>query len=226
MPLFRYNPIFDFVNPFSSARLNIPKWYKDTPGVLGEPSFRERKTTFKVCSPFLDAFTFGYTVTLPVDITMEDDPTTNTIRGFWGVSDIVILSNRDSFIMGHFPWPINYEEVPFAWRFPLQIALPKGYSVLVTHPLNRPDLPFYTFSGVVDDCTLYSGDLPFLLRKGFRGLIPMGTPIAQILPFKRENWTSVEDKTLHKEARLNYLKSTSVFKGWYKNNIWKKKSYD
>jgi hypothetical protein len=57
-------------------------------------------------------------------------------------------------------------------------------------------------------------------------MIPMGTPIAQILPFKREDWKSVEDKTLEKEARLNYLKSSSVFRGWYKNNIWKKKTYE
>lgn len=226
MPKLKYSSVFDFVNSFSSAKLNIPKWYKDTPAVFGEPSFRPKRTTFKVCSPFLDAITSGYSVTLPVDVIFQEDVSTNTLLGTWGIADITVLSTRSNETMGQFPWPNNYEELAFSWKFPLQISIPKGYSALITHPLNRADLPFYTFSGVIDDFTLYSGELPFLLSKGFRGMIPMGTPIAQIIPFKREDWKSVEDKTLEKEARLNYLKSSSVFRGWYKNNIWKKKTYE
>jgi hypothetical protein len=128
--------------------------------------------------------------------------------------------------MGKFPWPSDFEPIAFAWRFNATILIPGGYSLLITHPLNRFDLPFQTLSGVVDNFHLYDGDLPFLLKKGFRGVIPMGTPIAQILPFKRENWKSVKDASIVKQAELNRRYSTSVFKGWYKNNIWKRKTYE
>ena len=227
MPLLKYSSIYDYVKTFSSAKLHIPKWYKDISPLYGEPSFRPKKMTVKACSPFLDAFTTGYTVTLPGDVIFEYEDITNTVIGTWGVPDIRIMSTRDLESMGHeFPWPDNYEKLSFAWNLGASFSLPKGYSALLTHPLNRADLPFYTFSGVVDDFTVYSGEVPFLLKKGFRGTIPMGTPIAQIIPFKREDWKSMEDKEVLVEARLSYLNSASVFKGWYKNNIWKKKTYE
>jgi hypothetical protein len=226
MPILKYFPSRDYISNFISAKTLIPKWFKDTAPLFGnEMTFLEKRTTFKTCVPFTESFTTGYLITLPGDVICED----NEINGFtfsWGHADLTILSHRNDKSMGKFPWPSDFESRAFAWRFNTTMSIPSGYSLLITHPLNRVDLPFQTLSGVVDNFDLYDGDLPFLLKKGFRGLIPMGTPIAQILPFKRENWKSVKDKSIVKQAELNRRYSTSVFRGWYKNNIWKRKTYE
>jgi hypothetical protein len=225
MPTLKYSPAFEYMKNLLPSKLFIPKWFKDLSPVRGEPTFREKRVTVKVCSPFLDALTAGYMITLPGDVIIEQDVASIPFAT-WGHRDLTIVSTRDKETMGDFPWPNIYEDTAFTWRVNINICVPKGYSALLTHPLNRADLPFYTFSGVIDDFTMYNGDMPFLLKKGFTGLIPIGTPIAQVIPFKRENWKSIRDESILKEAELNQRATTAVFKGWYKNTIWKKKTYE
>jgi hypothetical protein len=69
------------------------------------------------------------------------------------------------------------------------IELPPGYSLLVTHPVNRDDLPFTTLTGLVD-ADLYSlafVNFPARWRDPhFTGTLAKGTPVAQCLPIRRE----------------------------------------
>jgi hypothetical protein len=226
MPILKYFPTREYISNFKSAKTLIPKWFKDTAPLLGNKmTFLEKKITFKICVPFTDSFTSGYMLTLPGDVIIEDDATTE-LSISWGDADLTLCSVRDRNSMGKFPWPSDFESIALAWRSNTMISIPKGYSVLMTHPLNRFDLPFQTLSGVIDNFDVYDGDIPFLLKKGFRGLIPMGTPIAQILPFKREDWKSIRDESIVRQAELSKRYSISVFRGWYKNNIWKRKTYE
>jgi hypothetical protein len=106
------------------------------------------------------------------------------------------------------------------------VQTPKGYSLLVGHPLNRLDLPFFTLSGVVDaDGVLTDGNLPFLLRKGFEGLIPAGTPFAQLIPIKREEWKLQKDEGLVQVSSDNGKMAASRM-GYYKAKFWQKKKYE
>ena len=69
------------------------------------------------------------------------------------------------------------------------IEAPEGYSLLFTHPLNRFDLPFTTLSGMVD-CDRFRDSWIYFPAHwhdmNFSGVLPMGTPVAQCLPVKRE----------------------------------------
>ena len=68
-------------------------------------------------------------------------------------------------------------------------------------------------------------NLPFFLKEGFEGIIPKGTPIAQIMPFKREPWNSEkEDLNPLTKYQINNLKS--VVQRSYKNRFWSKKTYE
>ena len=73
------------------------------------------------------------------------------------------------------------------------IEAPEGYSLLFTHPLNRFDLPFTTLSGLVD-CDRYRDSwIHFPAHwhnMNFSGVLPKGTPVAQCLLVKRENWVA------------------------------------
>jgi hypothetical protein len=80
-------------------------------------------------------------------------------------------------------------------------------------------------SGIVDSTILHEGSIPFFIKKGFEGIIPAGTPILQIIPFKKDNWTSKVNSGLIQKSRHIATRS-KVAKSWYKNNIHQKKNYD
>ena len=70
------------------------------------------------------------------------------------------------------------------------VALPEGWSMLFTHPLNRLDLPFRTLSGMVsaDRWTAGFVHLPAIWTdEAFEGVLEAGTPVAQAFPVPRES---------------------------------------
>ena len=69
-------------------------------------------------------------------------------------------------------------------------------------------------------------ELPVFFKNNFEGIIEKGTPIAQILPFKTENWLSQTDKEILEKSQINDMFAATKIFGWYKKNIWKKKSYE
>lgn len=205
-------------------KTSIPKWYKDTP-----PKMPNGKTwdsnTMKTCMPFLDSLTTGYVIPLPVDIVIERRENGSVMYG-WADPEITVVRVREPDFMPLFPMPQEYDQAHTVWALPCALELPKGYSMLITHPLNRLDLPFTTLSGIVDDFKMPPGSLPVLFKESFTGLIPAGTPIAQIIPFKRENWRIEESSSLLKEATIIGKKSRNALVGFYKHTYWNKKNYD
>ena len=87
------------------------------------------------------------------------------------------------------------------------------------------DLPFQTLSAVVDtDKHNVPTHFPFFMKHGFEGKIPLGTPIVQIIPFKRQEWKSVADKyDLYDPSMLNAL---TLVEDNYKKNTWESKKYE
>ena len=205
---------------------SVPKWYKDAPRFFGnKKQFIPVATkTFKECSPFLDAFTSGYSMPCPVDIVVQQENGEPLFS--WGLKDETFISIRNKEIMSGVPVPKGYANCFPAFHIKVDFRIPKGRSILVTHPLNRFDLPFLTLSGVVDSGVMHRGGLPFFIQEGFEGIIQQGTPLAQIIPFKRETWEMKEEKGLTKEAQIDMDKSNAVFSGWYKNTLWQKKNYN
>jgi hypothetical protein len=222
--------IFYFLktNPLPAVKL-VPQWYKDMSAKI-DSSFKEHRIsneganlTIKKCVPFLDAFTSGYMVVTPADIVVSTD--SRQFKFMWEVTYDLIEPHSLNQTIG-MPIPEGYDTTPFKFLANYAIKTPKGYSTLFTHPLNRFDLPFITLSAVVDtdEFTLGPVNLPFLIRKDFEGVIPAGTPIAQIIPFKRDDWeSSVEEPT--EEIRFGQNKLRAVALGAYKKLFWQKKRY-
>ncbi len=62
---------------------------------------------------------------------------------------------------------------------------------MVSHPINRDDLPFRALSGLVDCDRYHDAFVQFPARwvnPNFNGVLPKGTPVVQCLPVKREAW--------------------------------------
>jgi hypothetical protein len=99
-----------------------------------------------------------------------------------------------------------------------------GISVLFTHPLNRPDLPFATHTGLVD--TDGFTDLPVhspaqWTDPSFDGVLEKGTPVAHCIPVRREDLDleigEMSPQEAEKAAALKAQISTTP--GFYKDNF-------
>lgn len=215
------------VDPPVPAKDEIPNWYKslsrfvgpDGKMVLGENG--AANVGLKTCTSFLDTLTSGYIVKLHCDIFVEqhDDGITLT----WSSKEQP-LSSRSKELSDQLPKIPGYGDFTQAWELKYGFKVPEGYSVLVTQPFNRFDLPTFSTSGVVDaDSLIGPGGIPFSVRKDFSGIIKEGTPIVQMIPFKRDDWVSSLIDTPYLDSY--HIKARNKFWGWYKENIWKKKSY-
>lgn len=207
----------------------IPEWYKNitrfekgAKKIAWPSNYRTPNFTIKACVPFLESMSNGYMVYLNDDIFVEQTNGYPNMR--WHPNQTLVDSHSEhQFPMEGIPFSDIFYEIPFKFTYSWQIKVPKGYSVMFSHPQNRIDLPFYTFSGLVN-CDEYNlpVNFPFLLKKGFEGIIKSGTPISQLTIIKNESWKSNieeynEDITF--KAFRNFYKHAY---GFYKKNVWNK----
>ena len=113
------------------------------------------------------------------------------------------------------------------WMNPWSIKTPPGYSVLIISPMHRTS-NFTILDGIVDTDT-YSAPInfPFVLNKwNFEGLISAGTPMAQIIPFKRESWEMSLGNNEERLAQNSITKNiTNKFFDAYKTQYRQVKEY-
>lgn len=212
------------------AKSLLPDWYKNAyPTINNEElkiiNFNKRNGTYKKCVPFMDAMTSGYVVTLPADILVSKDDN-NEVFCQWMVNGNIISLHGEQEHPG-FPIPEDYNNRVFTWLGSHIIKTPKGYSCIFTHPINQNDLPFKVITGIVDtDSYLNTVDFPFIIKNNFTGIIPAGTPICQIIPFKRVNWTSKITYMSKTELRNWFNSYISKINSAYRYKVWNKKKYD
>ena len=203
------------------AKNFIPDWWKEEELSVNNQNDLFDNLSFKACVPFLDSLTSGYMVYTSQDILVKIENEKPFM--FWQTSPTpVIVRERKE----NLPVPIGHDETHFAWNLHFGFEISKGYSILITHPLNRFDLPFTSVSGIVDDSVPWAGRFTFWLKKDFEGVIPKGTPMAQIIPFKRDSWKSERADHLIEYAKIKSHEKTTILSGYYKKFIHKKKSFE
>ena len=224
----------NFFSIIKSAKNFIPEWYKKSPQKVDKnkstflnidnPS--QVNSTYKKCSPFLDAITNGYIFCLSQDI--------EVIKKEDGSPYIVWRDDFANPVTWHtndqwagLVYPEDCHNFVYKWENYFIIKTPKKYSTLFTHPHNRFDLPFKTLSGVVDtDKYNLPVHFPFFLKNNFVGIIKAGTPLVQITFIKREGWFKRKlkyNKNFIKKEKFIFF---SHIDRAYKNFIWQKKQYE
>ena len=230
--MFSYDSIHQDNNypGITPAKKTIPEWYKKIPSYLkpreGINHFGRDISTVKKCIPFFEGLTIGYMMTLPFDIYVES--TKDNVVISWQVkTDGSFELEESERIPGLFIGE-QYCKTPVRLNLFPSITTQKGYSLLITNPINRTDLPFYTFGAVIDaDHSGMSISPTILVKKDFVGVIEKGTPIAQIIPFKRDNWVVKKEKIMtQEEVDKNAFNLTSTIKNSYVKNFWHKKSFN
>lgn len=209
------------------AKAHVPQWYKNIPLTTdNQRKFRldrngNKTHSVKACVPFFDAMTTGYFLTTQQDLQVELVDGKPEIA--WP-NQPPPLQMRE---VSHMQVPSGYHRTEYIWMVNETLRAPKGFSLLITHPLNRFDLPFISMSGLVDaDEIMQEGQIPFFLKKDFEGIIKKGTPMLQVIPIQRHNWFAIKNEKLRELADKAHYRSSSTILGFYKNNFWKPKHFD
>jgi hypothetical protein len=204
----------------------IPDWYKRAPK-FSEKNIDLRKIEghgpgIKSCMPFFDSMVSGYIQETWQDIVI-DYKNDELMYNFPITPEIISVRERPSV-----PLDKGFYQQEFVWKTPWIPKMPKGWSLIFTSPLNHIELPFHTATGIVDADDFYHvpfGNFPFYIKYGFRGIIPAGTPMFQLIPIQRNDWKSSVHKYDHDEQRKREFFSRKTSYGAYKKLFHKKKDY-
>jgi hypothetical protein len=216
--------------PKPSSRY-LPEWFKEMPHSLTNLLNTGIDETAKKCMPFIDSLTSGYTQELPCDVNIKNhgiDENGNDLISYSWAGPFRPLSTRleEQQSRNVFPPFYGYYNKEIHWNSFWEPKTPKGYSTFYYHPANRLDLPFTTLNAIIDtDNWFITGPVPFMIKRGFEGIIPAGTPIYQMIFIKRDSWeSSLLEHNEIKQNKLNYS-VRRFLKNGYKNQYWNKKDF-
>jgi hypothetical protein len=211
-------------NPGPASKF-IPDWYRKMESYIGEKKIdltnNGYATTIKKCIPVFDAITAGYILVTPADIEVSQVdgspyyqwPSASLIH-FHPIEQAPEHPDSNGF---SYPKFIN----------PWIIETPPGYSSWFTQPMHRNSV-FTILDGFVDTDTYKAPvNFPFVLNDPtWTGTIPAGTPMAQVIPIKRDSWKMKFGGEQEIKGSINSTTLlTSKFVNKYKTLFWNKKDY-
>jgi hypothetical protein len=179
----------------------------------------------------LDALTSGYIVTLWADVQVRQVISEENGKPYprvtWRVNYPLGVFSQHGKSSEKINPPLGYSNIVFKYQNTWIPRTPPGYSVLITQPFGYRDLPFCAIPAIVDsDKSQLEIIPPMWVRENFEGIVEAGTPLFQIIPFKRSDWKAefdyyknqeyekIEDKNFNKHLISHYIR-----------NVWSKKSY-
>jgi len=201
-----------------------PEWLTN---LQDSPDDREPSMpgTVARCMSFMQAMNLGYIFRCPVDIGYRPVDGGYGLDFGWGPDDEAFIEPFDALSIGGDDFPIEPKILKFVHKW--VIKTPPGYSCLITHPMNRPDPRFRAFSGVVatDEYPNYA-HVPFVWTGDVdeKGVIERGTPIAQIIPYKRDRIIGeavVRNQTEEEKMELEQaVRRIQAANGYYQKEVW------
>lgn len=212
--------------PPEPAYKNVPDWYKNTLSYMGDINKAEHGLnpgTIKKCIPVFDAITAGYIIFTQVDIKIsraED----GAIFYSWPLQDAIDFHPISQAPLHPLANNNPYPKIMNPWI----IETDPGYSCLFINPMHNPNQYFTIMPGIVDtDKYNARVNFPFTLNDlNWNGVIPAGTAVAQVIPFKRDSWKSKiggQDDII-KESKIMHKLKSKIYNS-YKQNFWSKKEY-
>lgn len=209
-----------YPHPFPSRKA-LPEWFKKLPPSV---EHHPRGSSVKKCIPFLEACSEGFIIPFFCDVWVNarDD----NIKFEFAEKKLSdgMSSHQIQQVEGHPFEDMPFGTIPMKFHNPWVIETPKGYSCYFMSPLNRLEKRFKLFDGIVDTDNYYSHvNLPFLWTGGDGDfLIKKGTPLVQVIPFKRQTFKSevaVLDQRRENKVRNKLL---TFFNSGYRRLYWHK----
>lgn len=220
---------------------NIPDWYKDAESfsdgktkevknlVIRNPIVTsiETNATIKKCIPVFDSMSIGYILKIADDI--------EVFKKKSNIGPITTFSWRPLAPIESHPL-VQVQDYPHNDIH--KTALPKfvnnwiiktdpGYSCLFLPPMHR-EAKFSVLPAVVDTDTFdFAINFPFTLTDpDFEGTIEGGTPMVQVIPFKRDEFShEIYDAYDYVQKYPDTPLFQKEFPDSYRDESWNRKSY-
>jgi hypothetical protein len=220
---FTHEPNLDGVFPPPVPALKkAPDFYK---AIRPQSGSHPETSTVKRCIPFLDALSAGFIIPLWADlhvVAKDGELSLSFPRNF--------PMSKSLEQHGYIQFPGHpFADKPYGKNFlkfmnPWVIETAPGYSCLFTTPLNHLEPRFKLIDGAVDTDTYHNNiNFPFLWTGGDgEFFIPKGTPLVQVIPYKRETFT-LEVGVTNVERRDNVKARLGTYiKDAYRREFWSK----
>jgi hypothetical protein len=202
-----------------AAKTVLPDWFKKLPPVdKAHLTPTNNALTVKRCMPFIDAMTTGFILPLAATVRLAVTDNGATVDAGWEFDKEMVSPHGAHQVSGNPREP----RPPCKFHNYWTIRTPKGWSCLFVPPLNRPNPAFECVAGVVDTDTYHALiHFPFFATQT-PGIytIEKGTPLVQVIPFRRETTDLKLDIAAESEAdkaaRTLVHRNTLAGEGWYR----------
>jgi hypothetical protein len=182
----------------------IPEWFKKIKPFEGRHREGFAEPTAKKCLPLLDSMSLGYILPLQGDLHVTANHDLSIIRcGERNREALMVQDGHPSVQVHSSAWPVQKQD-PIKFINQWRIKTKPGWSCLFTMPMNHIGMPFTTLSGVVDTDKYHQPvNFPAIWNvPNYDDTLKAGTPIVQIIPFKREKLPKVKTREwTKKEAK-------------------------
>jgi hypothetical protein len=219
----------------------IPNWYKDAASYLDGAKKQTKSSvivnkmleslqtnaTIKKCIPVFDSMSIGYILKVPDNIEVyrikqDGEEVTAFSWNKMGPIETHPLEQVQDYPRNE----IHKKGLP-KFISPWIIKTDPGYSCLFLPPMHR-EAKFSILPAVVDTDTFdFAINFPFTLTDpDFEGTIEGGTPMVQVIPFKRDEFThEIYDAYDYVQKYPDTTLFQKEFPDSYRDESWNRKSY-
>lgn len=209
----------------------IPSWYKDLDREYQCPvSEVTKRATIKQCLPVRDFITSGYIIPAWCDMLFKKDS-----KGKIHFDDKMPSDFNSMYNMGFSAHDIKQVKGTPLEAFcdgeklmklnnPWVFRTPPNYSCFLMSPFYETS-DVTILPGVVDsDSHIIQTNFPCVISSD-EAFVKKGDPLAQVVPFKRDSWTSAVEGLDMREQTSFLVHFLTEIKSVYTTKLWKRKYY-
>jgi hypothetical protein len=205
-----------------------PEWFKNQkPIITGND--KQYASTVRKCPAILDILSMGYVIPLWCDFKLVRKENDVMYAVPPEVDNLFGLTTHAEVQIDAYPFDKNTFKGSVKFYNPWEIVTPPGYSVMVVNPYYQPESCLKTLDGVIDTDVYHEAHINtfFTAPLGQEINLKRGMPLAQVIPFKREEYkmeTAVGD---HRSItnKLRKFVNACVFEGQklYRTDLYTKR---
>ena len=204
------------------AREFWPEWFKK----------QSAGHTVKTCPGILDVLSYGYIVPLWSDFSVTRGPGPNDIE--WRIPDSIhqqhgpspqhAATTHPGQQIEHYPFPPDTFHGSFKLINPWMIKTAPGYSCYICEPQYNTHPNLKILNGIIDTDIYHETHLNtwFTAPAGEEKILSLGMPIAQIIPFKREEFemkiSNGDERSIANKIN-RFVHNARFVKGGYRDKL-------
>ena len=231
--IFNKKPVFRFLSYIKDFSIHTPVTLAKNvrPICANLQKNRPLEKRYQACPGITDYANSGYIIPAHVDITIKANKVGTLVKMNWCVplspldADILSAKKFDYAVVDGLVDVKEIKKEANKIPLPWMIEAPPGYSAYLMPAFMHSDFldKIYIYPGIVDYDRFYVANVVFTALKECEFTILAGTPLLQVIFFKREEFNAECRKATDYEIDKYYHNKTTTIKNWYRKLLYGKK---